>query len=124
MCGITGFAGAPFAEGTSRRWLGAMCDAIRHRGPDDEGTFVAPAVGLGMRRLAIIDVARGHQPIHNEDGSVTVVFNGEIYNHRQLQRQLEREGHRFRTHSDTETLVHLYERDGDRLVDSLRGMFT
>jgi asparagine synthase (glutamine-hydrolysing) len=125
MCGIAGFAGAPFGAEASRERLRAMCEAIRHRGPDDEGALVASGgVGLSMRRLAIIDVARGHQPIHNEDGTVSVVFNGEIYNHRQLQQQLEREGHVFRTHSDTEALVHLYERDGDRMVDALRGMFT
>jgi asparagine synthase (glutamine-hydrolysing) len=124
MCGIAGFAGSPFDHGTNQARLGAMCDAIRHRGPDDEGRLVLPpGVGLGMRRLSIIDVAGGHQPIHNEDESVSVVFNGEIYNHHELRARLQREGHHFRTHSDTETLVHLYEADGDRMVSSLRGMF-
>jgi asparagine synthase (glutamine-hydrolysing) len=103
--------------------LAAMCGAIRHRGPNDEGHFVAPDVALGMRRLSIIDVSRGDQPIGNEDGSVQVVFNGEIYNHHELRHELERKGHVFRTHCDTETLVHLYEEHGDRLVDHLRGMF-
>jgi asparagine synthase (glutamine-hydrolysing) len=103
--------------------LGAMCGAIRHRGPNDEGHFVADGVGLGMRRLSIIDVAGGDQPIGNEDGSVQVVFNGEIYNHNELRRDLMAAGHVFRTHCDTETLVHLYEEHGDRMVEQLRGMF-
>lgn len=103
--------------------LAAMCDAIRHRGPDDAGYFVAPRVALGMRRLSIIDVAGGHQPIGNEDGSIQVVFNGEIYNYRELQAELRRRGHRLVTSSDTETLVHLYEEHGDAVVDHLRGMF-
>lgn len=100
-----------------------MCRAIAHRGPDDEGRLVLPGVALGMRRLSIIDVAGGTQPIANEDGTVQVVFNGEIYNHRELRRGLERARHRFATHSDTETLVHLYEDHGDALVTHLRGMF-
>jgi asparagine synthase (glutamine-hydrolysing) len=100
-----------------------MCHTIRHRGPDDEGHFVAPGVALGMRRLSIIDVAGGHQPIENEDGSVVVVFNGEIYNHRELHARLHAAGHRFATCSDTEVLVHLYEEHGDRMVHALRGMF-
>ncbi len=124
MCGIAGFAGSPFPDGTNSERLERMCGAIRHRGPDDDGRLVLPGgTGLGMRRLAIIDVSGGHQPIHNEDESISVVFNGEIYNHHELRTRLEREGHRFRTHSDTEVLVHLYESDGDRMVDSLRGMF-
>ena len=80
-----------------------MCAQIRHRGPDDEGTYVATGVGLGMRRLSIIDLSTGHQPIHNEDRTVWVVFNGEIYNYRELRRTLEAEGHQFSTASDTET---------------------
>ena len=101
-----------------------MCDAIRHRGPDDEGLRASEGIGLGMRRLSIIDVAGGHQPIANEDGSVHVVFNGEIYNHHELRRELEGRGHRFATRSDTETIVHGYEEYGDDVVRHLRGMFT
>ncbi len=124
MCGIAGFAGSPFPDAESDARLARMCGAIRHRGPDDEGRLTAAGgVGLGMRRLSIIDVAGGHQPIHNEDASVSVVFNGEIYNHHEIRARLIREGHTFRTHSDTETLVHLYEADGERMVDSLRGMY-
>ncbi|HZF66985.1 MAG TPA: asparagine synthase (glutamine-hydrolyzing) [Gemmatirosa sp.] len=123
MCGIAGYAGWTRAAERGTSDLRRMCGAIRHRGPDDEGHFVAPGVALGMRRLSIIDVSGGRQPIGNEDGSVQVVFNGEIYNHRTLQRELEGRGHRFATSSDTETLVHLYEEDGDRLVHRLRGMF-
>jgi asparagine synthase (glutamine-hydrolysing) len=100
-----------------------MCDAIRHRGPDDAGYYVNGCAALGMRRLSIIDVSGGHQPISNEDGTVHVVFNGEIYNYRALQDRLRRNGHRLATKSDTETLVHLYEEDGPRFVDALRGMF-
>src|SRR5439155_464071 len=100
-----------------------MCDAIRHRGPDDEGTLVSGPVGLGMRRLSIIDLAGGRQPMTNEDGSQVIVFNGEIYNYRELRRELVRRRHRFRTHSDTETIVHLYEEHGPHAVERLRGMF-
>jgi asparagine synthase (glutamine-hydrolysing) len=101
----------------------AMCDAIIHRGPDSDGYFVDPTVSMGMRRLSIIDIAGGRQPITNEDGTVVVVFNGEIYNHHALQRQLERAGHRFATRSDTEVLVHLYEEYGLEMVSRLQGMF-
>src|SRR5262245_30692557 len=100
-----------------------MCRAMVHRGPDEEGVYLAPHVALGMRRLSIIDVDNGQQPVSNEDGSVWVVFNGEIYNYQELRDQLERKGHRFRTASDTETIVHLYEECGTQLVEQLRGMF-
>jgi asparagine synthase (glutamine-hydrolysing) len=120
MCGIAGFAGWDASDAELTR----MCDAIRHRGPDDEGLRSVSGVGLGMRRLSIIDVAGGHQPIANEDGTVHVVFNGEIYNHHELRRELERRGHRFATRSDTETIVHGYEEYGDDVVGHLRGMFT
>ena len=100
-----------------------MCSAIVHRGPDDEGVYLGDGVALGMRRLSIIDLEGGHQPIANEDGSVWIVFNGEIYNYRELRRELERRGHVFQTDSDTETIVHLYEDDGARCVERLRGMF-
>jgi asparagine synthase (glutamine-hydrolysing) len=101
----------------------AMCARIVHRGPDEDGYYALEAVALGMRRLSIIDVAGGRQPIQNETGDVTVVFNGEIYNHGSLRDALRARGHRFRTRSDTETLVHLYEDEGDALVQRLRGMF-
>src|SRR3990170_6406232 len=109
MCGIAGFADILPRQGslsadTSR--MQAMCDVMRHRGPDDEGMLVAPGIAIGMRRLSIIDLAGGRQPIQNEDRTVSVVFNGEIYNHRELRDALEAAGHRFSTSSDTETIVH------------------
>ena len=100
-----------------------MCLAISHRGPDDEGYYFGAGVGLGMRRLSIIDVASGRQPVRNEDGTVWVVFNGEIYNFRELRREMEGHGHVFYTHTDTETIVHLYEEYGKRAIHHLRGMF-
>jgi asparagine synthase (glutamine-hydrolysing) len=130
MCGIAGFADSliRLEEAADRhaadvRLVGAMCGVIRHRGPDDEGVLVAPGVGLGMRRLSIIDLATGHQPIGSEDGSIQVVFNGEIYNYRELGAELAREGHRFATSSDTEVIVHGYEQWGERVFERLRGMF-
>ncbi len=103
--------------------LARMCESILHRGPDEDGFFVAPGVGLGMRRLSIIDLAGGRQPIFNEDGTVVVVFNGEIYNYEELTQGLKERGHVFKTNSDTETIVHLYEDHGLEFVDHLRGMF-
>jgi asparagine synthase (glutamine-hydrolysing) len=100
-----------------------MCGVMVHRGPDEEGIYLGEGVALGMRRLSIIDLAGGQQPVSNEDGSVWIVFNGEIYNYRELRRELERNGHVFRTSSDTETIVHLYEDLGPRCVERLRGMF-
>jgi len=100
-----------------------MCQTIIHRGPDDEGIYVKGAVGIGMRRLSIIDLGGGHQPIHNEDRSVWVVYNGEIYNFPELRAELESRGHQFYTHSDTEVIVHLYEELGADCVRKLRGMF-
>jgi asparagine synthase (glutamine-hydrolysing) len=122
MCGIVGvidLQGRP----VEAAWIDAMNDSIVHRGPDDSGTHVRGRVGLGMRRLSIIDVAGGHQPVYNEDRSICAVFNGEIYNYRELRADLEKAGHRFTTHSDTETLVHLYEQHGPEGVSRLRGMF-
>src|SRR5499427_890623 len=101
-----------------------MCQTIVHRGPDDEGVYVRGPVGLGMRRLSIIDLSGGKQPIHNEDETIWIVFNGEIYNFPELRRELEARGHRFYTHSDTEVIVHLYEESGADCVKKLRGMFT
>jgi asparagine synthase (glutamine-hydrolysing) len=127
MCGIAGFA--DLADSTSRSLEGdrsrirTMCDVMRHRGPDDEGLHLEPGVALGMRRLSIIDLSTGNQPIHNEDRTIWVVFNGEIYNYRELRDALEARGHRFHTASDTETIVHGYEEWGERVFSKLRGMF-
>ncbi len=123
MCGIAGMVQRDRGTHVPQAALRAMCDAIRHRGPDDDGYFVHGHVGLGMRRLAIIDIAGGHQPIFNEDRSCTIVFNGEIYNHRDVRRELERRGHRYATNSDTETILHAYEEYGVDCVKHLRGMF-
>lgn len=127
MCGIAGFVSqnmmSTASERERARLLDEMCRIIRHRGPDDQGTLVKGAVALGMRRLSIIDLKGGHQPISNETGDVTVVFNGEIYNYRDLQRELEARGHKFQTHSDTEAIVHAYEEYGAACVEHFRGMF-
>lgn len=124
MCGITGIVSLDGATRIDGEALSAMNGAITHRGPDSEGRYVEPgAVGLAMRRLSIIDVAGGDQPIGNEDGTVQIVFNGEIYNFAALRAELEARGHRFATHSDTETIVHAYEQWGDACVERLRGMF-
>jgi asparagine synthase (glutamine-hydrolysing) len=124
MCGICGIA-APGALGVvvDEASLVRMRDTLTHRGPDGAGLFAAGGIGLGHRRLAIVDVEGGGQPIENEDGSVVVVFNGEIYNHREIRAGLVERGHRYRTESDTETIVHLYEERGAAVVDDLRGMF-
>lgn len=122
MCGITGIYHLD-GKRIDPALLKRMCDAMVHRGPDDEGTYVNGNVGIGMRRLSIIDLSSGHQPIANEDESVWVVLNGEIYNFPELRAELERRGHTFRTHSDTETIVHLYEDHGDACVRHLNGMF-
>src|SRR5919106_5140310 len=127
MCGIAGFADSSSSFGNTvdadLSLVRGMCDVIRHRGPDDEGVRVEPGVGLGMRRLSIIDLSTGHQPIHNEDETVWVVFNGEIYNYRELRETLTAAGHRFYTSSDTETIVHGYEEWGEQVFSRLRGMF-
>jgi asparagine synthase (glutamine-hydrolysing) len=122
MCGIVGIAGSA-ARPVDDAVLRSMNDALWHRGPDDDGYLVRDRVGLAMRRLSIIDVAGGRQPIHNEDKSVWAVYNGEIYNYNELRDDLQRRGHHFYTRSDTETLVHLYEEYGDEGVSRLRGMF-
>ncbi len=121
MCGIAGYY---LGEGkASVAALRGMCDQIRHRGPDDDGYHVDGGCGIGMRRLSIIDLNTGHQPMTNEDESVWVVFNGEIYNYQELRRDLMARGHQFATNSDTETLVHLYEEQGAEGLQRLRGMF-
>ncbi len=118
MCGIAGHVGTVAPE-----LLPAMLRALKHRGPDDSGLHEEPGLGLGMTRLSIIDLATGHQPMSNEDGSLWIVFNGEIYNYRGLRPGLEAKGHRLTTHSDTEVILHLYEEEGERCVERLRGMF-
>src|SRR3954471_16631474 len=121
MCGIAGLlslSDKPVFEEEVR----SMCDAMAHRGPDDAGYYVTGGVGLGMRRLSIIDLSTGEQPVHNEDRSVWVVFNGEIYNFRELRTELEAAGHQFYTSSDTETIVHAYEEWGEAALGRLRGM--
>lgn len=121
MCGIAGYL---LRDGRAHEdVVRAMCAEIRHRGPDDEGVYIDGGCGIGMRRLSIIDLSAGHQPVANEDGSVWVVFNGEIYNYQELRADLIARGHRFRTNSDTETLVHLYEEKGAEGLSLLRGMF-
>ena len=123
MCGIAGIAFTEINRRADPLLLRRMTQAIRHRGPDSDGFHVAPGIGLGMRRLAIIDTANGDQPIANEDGSVVVICNGEIYNHLELREQLLARGHTFRTQSDTEVIVHLYEDEPEAFLDRLRGMF-
>ena len=100
-----------------------MCDSLIHRGPDDEGQMVDGRVGLGMRRLSIIDLSTGHQPITNEDKSKWIVFNGEIYNFQRLRKELETLGHHFQTQTDTETILHGYEEWGEKVCERLNGMF-
>ncbi len=136
MCGIAGMCWNAGGRPIARADLERMTDAIVHRGPDDAGQYwstepgpsgfpdnAAPGAALGFRRLSIIDLAAGHQPLSNEDGTVWISFNGEIYNYRELRPALEAKGHRFATHSDTETIVHLYEEHGVDCIRHLRGMF-
>src|SRR5215469_8528647 len=123
MCGIAGIVSSATDDDIELSTIRRMCNAIVHRGPDDEGIFVKSGAGLGMRRLSIIDLAGGHQPVFNEDRSIWIVYNGEIYNFPELRPQLERQGHRFYTHTDTEVIVHLYEEMGAECVQKLRGMF-
>ncbi len=124
MCGICGIASRDgFSVPVSEDVLRSMTDVIEHRGPDDDGHHVAPGVALGMRRLSIIDVPGGHQPLANEDASVWTVFNGEIYNFPELRKGLTASGHRLASSGDTETIVHLYEEHGIDFPRHLRGMF-
>src|SRR6201988_2075031 len=126
MCGITGWANldshVPPAEG-AQDLLHSMCERMVHRGPDSEGLYVTRGAALGMRRLAIIDLVTGEQPVYNEDRTVTVVLNGAIYKYREIRSELEKRGHSFRSASDTEVLPHLYEEYGDEMVRELNGMF-
>jgi asparagine synthase (glutamine-hydrolysing) len=123
MCGIAGIIDLKGRREISRELLSAMSDVQTHRGPDDAGLFTEPGAGLAHRRLAIIDLSGGHQPLFNEDESVLVVYNGEIYNFQPLSEELMAAGHRFRTHCDTEVIVHAWEEWGEACVERFRGMF-
>ena len=123
MCGITGIFEFERHQPIPEALVHRMNETIIHRGPDDEGIYTGPGIGLGFRRLSIIDVAGGHQPIANEDGTLWVMLNGEIYNYPELRKELDARGHRFATRSDTETIVHLYEEYGEGCFARLRGMF-
>lgn len=124
MCGIAGVLYADASRPVDPAVLRAMSRGIAHRGPDAEGFFSEPGIGLVHRRLSIIDLGGGDQPIGNEDGSLQIVFNGEIYNYKDLRRDLVSRGHRFKTDSDTEVIIHQFEESGDRVAERLRGMFT
>jgi asparagine synthase (glutamine-hydrolysing) len=123
MCGIAGIYNFKSREAVSSSLLKAMTDALVHRGPDDEGFYASGPIGLGHRRLSIIDLEGGHQPLANEDETVWVVFNGEIYNFGELHEDLVKRGHTFKTRSDTEVIVHLYEEEGEKCFEKFRGMF-
>jgi asparagine synthase (glutamine-hydrolysing) len=123
MCGIVGILKLDPRETVDEARLKRMRDVLRHRGPDGEGLWIDGPIGLGHRRLAIVDVAGGQQPMTNEDGSAWITYNGEIYNHAALRPGLEAKGHRYQTRSDTETILHLYEEEGERCVEQLQGMF-
>src|SRR5437870_3978396 len=123
MCAIVGIVQLDPRERVGDVRLKRMRDVLHHRGPDGEGLWAEGPVGLGHRRLAIVDVAGGHQPMANEDAAGWITYNGEIYNHAALRPGLEARGHRYRTRSDTETILHLYEEEGDRCVERLQGMF-
>jgi asparagine synthase (glutamine-hydrolysing) len=123
MCGIAGVVSTTRESNITEALVHHMCNQIVYRGPDDEGLYVADGAGLGMRRLSIIDLSGGHQPVFNEDRSSWIVFNGEIYNFPELRPELESQGHRFRSHTDTEVIIHLYEEMGAECVKKLRGMF-
>ena len=123
MCGIAGVVSTTRESNITEALVHHMCEQIVYRGPDDEGLYVADGAGLGMRRLSIIDLSGGHQPVFNENRSAWIVFNGEIYNFPELRAELEKRGHRFRTHTDTEVIIHLYEDMGADCVKKLRGMF-
>src|SRR4029453_2097785 len=123
MCGIAGIVKLDPHEQAEEDRLVRMRDTIAHRGPDGEGLIVDGRVGLAHRRLAIVDVGGGPQPMGTEDGTIWIVFNGEIYNHAALRPGLEARGHRYRSRCDTETILHLYEEEGEGLVDGLHGMF-
>src|SRR5262249_22248564 len=124
MCGICGVFEFEATGNVTRDLLHRMNETISHRGPDDEGIYLGDGVGFGHRRLSIVDVAGGHQPLGNEDGTIQVLLNGEIYNYGELRAELITKGHRFATQSDTEAIVHLYEEYGTGCFSHLRGMFS
>src|SRR5436190_9677080 len=123
MCGICGIFETRNEPIVHRSTLKAMADTLYHRGPDDEGFYCCGGIGLGFRRLAIIDLEGGHQPLSNEDETIWIAFNGEIYNFEELNRRYLSNGHQFKTRSDTETIVHLYEEIGEACFAEMRGMF-
>src|ERR1700689_1199069 len=123
MCGIFGLLNLKPGGDLPRSLMERMGQVIKHRGPDDDGFYYGRGVPPGMRRLSIIDVSGGHQPLSNEDGTVWIILNGEIYNFQELNRRYLSSGHTFRTRSDTETIVHLYEELGEACFAELRGMF-
>src|SRR3989339_1648755 len=123
MCGITGYAAFNGAKTIDREVLGKMVNIIFHRGPDESGMDIRSSVAMGMRRLSIIDLSGGHQPIYNEDKTVWTVFNGEIYNFKEIRSQLQAKGHVFKTNTDTEVIVHGYEEYGSAFLKYLNGMF-
>src|SRR5690348_4293818 len=123
MCGICGILTADPRRVLERSLLERMRDSIAHRGPDGIGLYIAPGVGLGHRRLSIVDVAHGQQPMHSDDERFVIVYNGEVFNHLALRPELEAAGVRYRSRSDTETVLHLFERFGERAVERMLGMF-
>ena len=126
MCGIAGWVNLEVNKPSQDRGedvLHSMCERITHRGPDSEGLWLDEGVALGMRRLSVIDLHTGDQPVFSEDRSIIVIMNGELYNYREIRSDLERLGHKFETQTDTEILPHLYQEYGDALVDHLNGMF-
>src|SRR5215208_2175374 len=125
MCGICGIAVPENSNrGIDEMAVVRMRDRLSHRGPDDAGIYVDSSVALGHRRLSIVDLGGGHQPMPNEDNSIWIAYNGEVYNHAGFRAELEARGHTYRTVCDTETILHLYEEHGAGVVDHLRGMFT
>src|SRR5918912_1430403 len=123
MCGIAGIVASDYLSEDDHARAVLMRDVLTHRGPDGAGLHADPHALLGHRRLSIVDLAGGHQPLSNETGTIWVTYNGEIYNHRDVRAQLEGAGHRYRTNSDTETIVHAYEQWGDECPHQFRGMF-
>src|SRR6266511_1291345 len=123
MCGIAGQFNFQRGEPVERETIVQMARSIAHRGPDDEGFFIAGPVGLGFRRLSIIDLASGHQPLSDAEETVWIIFNGEIYNYKELQGELQSKGHQFRTNSDTEVIIHGYKEWGTDVFNHLNGMF-